>query len=219
MLPCACHGDTLEANRSYCLLSRTDDQQVRPLALLMNAPFADYLLKRIDRPWAWIKVFGFCLMAALATVGYAQNGVRAALDGAIVGLFAGVLLGLLFGGIAWLGCRVLGDLVDRPVRRPDLWALHLRCTRCEYRTTPEGPWRVRDCMSWPEECPSCGGELVLVKPTCPRCGAGGLSGKSVVRDCLSQIRWPRNLRQAIWGGYTCNRCNCLYDKWGREVLN
>jgi len=32
-----------------------------------------------------------------------------------------------------------------------------------------------------------------------------------------QIRTPRNLRQALWGGGTCDRCGLEVDKWNRPV--
>ncbi|MFT3712363.1 MAG: hypothetical protein QM817_32350 [Archangium sp.] len=41
---------------------------------------------------------------------------------------------------------------------------------------------------------------------CPKCGAG-----------LPQIRAPKNLRQALWGGWTCINCNTELDKWGRVI--
>ncbi len=181
----------------------------------MKAPFADYLLRRIDRPLAWVLVFGCCLTVALAMVGYSEDGLRGAFEGGIAGLIVGVLAGFVFGGVVWLGCRLIQ--FDRPVRRPDRWALPLRCTRCEYQTTPEGPWRIRDCMLWPEKCPLCEGSLVLLKPICPRCGGGGLSGENTLRDLSLRVRRPRSLAQALWGGYRCKECNCDYDKWGREV--
>lgn len=182
----------------------------------MTHALIEYLSKRLDRPTAWVTVFGGCLMAALAAVGYSENGLAGASEGAVMGLIAGMAVGLVFGSIVWLICRLAGGL-DRPVQRPGLWALHLRCTRCEYETTPDGPWRVRDCLTWPEQCPLCEAALVLVTPTCPRCDGGGLAGKSTFRDFLSQVRWPRSLGQALWGGYTCKECQCVYDKWGREV--
>ena len=43
--------------------------------------------------------------------------------------------------------------------------------------------------------------------TCPKCGM-------VHRQAF---RKPRNLRQALWGGKTCEKCSCEFDKWGREV--
>jgi hypothetical protein len=31
------------------------------------------------------------------------------------------------------------------------------------------------------------------------------------------IRKPKNRRQALWGGWTCEACGLEYDKWGRTV--
>ena len=31
------------------------------------------------------------------------------------------------------------------------------------------------------------------------------------------IRKPANLRQAMWGGWTCSECGLELDKWGRPV--
>jgi hypothetical protein len=42
--------------------------------------------------------------------------------------------------------------------------------------------------------------------SCPRCDTQ-----------LSQIKIPKSLRQALWGGYTCPNCGCEVDKWGRET--
>jgi hypothetical protein len=36
---------------------------------------------------------------------------------------------------------------------------------------------------------------------CPRCGLA-----------LPKIRKPENLRQALWGGWTCKNCSCEVDK-------
>jgi predicted RNA-binding Zn-ribbon protein involved in translation (DUF1610 family) len=41
---------------------------------------------------------------------------------------------------------------------------------------------------------------------CPRCG-----------NMHGQIRTPRNLRQFLWGGYTCNQCGLQVDKWNRPT--
>ena len=32
-----------------------------------------------------------------------------------------------------------------------------------------------------------------------------------------QIRKPRNMRQALWGGFTCDHCGLEVDKWNRPV--
>ncbi len=41
---------------------------------------------------------------------------------------------------------------------------------------------------------------------CPRC-----------KTPFPAIRTPRNIRQAMWGGGTCQACGLEVDKWGREV--
>lgn len=46
---------------------------------------------------------------------------------------------------------------------------------------------------WPLVCPDCGD-----KPS-------------------SQFRVPANEEQALWGGRTCDRCECEMDKWGRKI--
>ena len=43
---------------------------------------------------------------------------------------------------------------------------------------------------------------------CPRCRA--LAPKRHV---------PTSRPQKLWGGHTCYRCGCEFDKWGREVMN
>ncbi len=32
-----------------------------------------------------------------------------------------------------------------------------------------------------------------------------------------QIRIPRNLRQTLWGGFTCDQCGVETDKWNRPI--
>ena len=39
---------------------------------------------------------------------------------------------------------------------------------------------------------------------CPRCGLK-----------LPSVRRPANVRQAMWGGCTCQRCGAELDKWGQ----
>jgi hypothetical protein len=41
---------------------------------------------------------------------------------------------------------------------------------------------------------------------CPKCNTQ-----------LSYTRVPASPRQALWGGYTCPKCGCEVDKWGREI--
>jgi hypothetical protein len=33
----------------------------------------------------------------------------------------------------------------------------------------------------------------------------------------SLFRKPKNIRQALWGGGTCDVCGTEYDKWGRAL--
>jgi hypothetical protein len=41
---------------------------------------------------------------------------------------------------------------------------------------------------------------------CPACGSP-----------MPQVRQPKSLRQALWGGGTCGKCGCEMDKWGRLI--
>lgn len=42
---------------------------------------------------------------------------------------------------------------------------------------------------------------------CPECG-----------EPASAVRRPKNRRQALWGGNTCEQCGIEYDKWGRAIV-
>jgi len=42
--------------------------------------------------------------------------------------------------------------------------------------------------------------------SCPRC-----------QEKMPAARAPRNARQMLWGGWTCPRCGCEMDKWGKEI--
>ena len=46
----------------------------------------------------------------------------------------------------------------------------------------------------------------LSNVSCPRCGRA-----------MPRVRRPRNLRQVLWGGWTCPDCGCEMDKYGKEV--
>ena len=37
------------------------------------------------------------------------------------------------------------------------------------------------------------------------------------RTVMGLVRMPTSSRQAMWGGYTCPRCKCELDKWGRRI--
>ena len=43
---------------------------------------------------------------------------------------------------------------------------------------------------------------------CPKCEAPAPT-----------VRRPKNRRQALWGGCTCEECGTEYDKWGRLVAD
>jgi ssDNA-binding Zn-finger/Zn-ribbon topoisomerase 1 len=32
----------------------------------------------------------------------------------------------------------------------------------------------------------------------------------------NKVRVPDNLHQLMWGGWTCPKCGCRMDKWGKE---
>ena len=46
----------------------------------------------------------------------------------------------------------------------------------------------------------------LKRICCPRCG-----------EKAPFVRKPTTLRQALWNGWTCPKCGCEMDKWGKEV--
>jgi hypothetical protein len=46
---------------------------------------------------------------------------------------------------------------------------------------------------------------INTKPVnCPACGCP-----------TPQVRQPKSIRQALWGGWRCEKCGCEMDKWGR----
>jgi len=50
---------------------------------------------------------------------------------------------------------------------------------------------------------------INVRPiSCPRCNTP-----------LSTVRQPQNIRQTLWGGWTCIKCGAEVDKCGREVVS
>ncbi len=113
-------------------------------------------------------------------------------------------------------------LLNRNIQRPDLWALHLHCVACDWRTSPEGPYRLRDVLWPPEKCPLCRSDVYLVIPDCPYCQQNAIvrrarrssSGCGALR---ALFRVPRTVSQALWGGFTCPNCHRIYDKWGRRA--
>jgi hypothetical protein len=47
--------------------------------------------------------------------------------------------------------------------------------------------------------------LGILRGPCPRCGTP-----------LPAIRKPTSVEETIWGGWTCKKCGCKVDKYGRE---
>lgn len=46
----------------------------------------------------------------------------------------------------------------------------------------------------------------LDAPLCPKC-----------KEKLPILREPKSAKQFLWGGWTCHRCGCEVDKWGKEI--
>jgi hypothetical protein len=65
------------------------------------------------------------------------------------------------------------------------------------------------------------GLVLIIRGTNQRTGMGiNLTPPSACPKCgtpLPSVRAPKNLRQALWGGWTCSNCQTELDKWGREV--
>jgi hypothetical protein len=176
---------------------------------MLHSLLAAYLLRRFDSPLAWVKVYGGVGLVGGFVAALLQAGWQGALLGAFVGGVMGSVVGLLAGVAFWTGLRLCAGPLDRMVKRPHLWGWPLVCPDCGWHTTAAGPWRVRDCMAPPDECPQCGAGLFLVRPTCPECGAGR----------RGRFRWPSSIPQALWGGRTCSECGSEYDKWGRRLTD
>jgi predicted RNA-binding Zn-ribbon protein involved in translation (DUF1610 family) len=50
-------------------------------------------------------------------------------------------------------------------------------------------------------------QVLGIKPVhCPKCG-----------ERAPIIRQPKNTRQALGGGCTCEKCGTEYDKWGKAI--
>ncbi len=47
--------------------------------------------------------------------------------------------------------------------------------------------------------------LGAFKANCPRCGTA-----------LPMMRKPASKDEALWGGWTCPKCGCKVDKYGKE---
>lgn len=55
----------------------------------------------------------------------------------------------------------------------------------------------------------------------PKSGKMGISTKTIsCPQCglkAPMIRRPANLKQFLWGGWTCAKCKCEFDKYGNEI--
>ncbi len=49
----------------------------------------------------------------------------------------------------------------------------------------------------------------------------GVNLKPVSCPCCNSVmprkREPKSQRQKLWGGWTCEKCGCEMDKWGRQI--
>lgn len=64
------------------------------------------------------------------------------------------------------------------------------------------------------------GLVFLVQGTQKKNSMGINLAKTVCAECgapTPAIRKPANLRQALWGGWTCAQCGTENDKWGRKI--
>lgn len=65
-----------------------------------------------------------------------------------------------------------------------------------------------------------GGLILLVLGTRNKGKMGINLGKTTCAQCsapMPALRKPANLRQALWGGWTCPQCGTENDKWGRQI--
>ena len=46
----------------------------------------------------------------------------------------------------------------------------------------------------------------LEKVKCPKCGTE-----------QPKFRLPKGIKEALWGGWTCEKCGCKMDKYGNEI--
>lgn len=62
---------------------------------------------------------------------------------------------------------------------------------------------------------------LLVFKFWPRSGKLGINTNTVYCPQCSLkapiVRTPKNLRQALYGGWTCAKCGCEFDKYGVKV--
>ena len=65
------------------------------------------------------------------------------------------------------------------------------------------------------------GLLMVIISTIRRKGKWGINFKRFnCPKCGTQapiIRKTKSIREALWGGWTCQKCGCKLDKWGVEI--
>lgn len=63
--------------------------------------------------------------------------------------------------------------------------------------------------------------MVILLKIWPKSGKMGINlGNVKCQNCnndLPTIRKPKNLRQMLWGGWTCSRCGYEIDKYGKNI--
>jgi predicted Zn-ribbon and HTH transcriptional regulator len=95
---------------------------------------------------------------------------------------------------------------NKKVKRPELWGIPKTCSHCGWTNQSTEALKEIDLFYPPKKCPKCSGRLVSVKRHCPDCDA-----------TVPFVRIPKNFHQLMWGGHTCNKCGCEFDKWGRKI--
>lgn len=62
-------------------------------------------------------------------------------------------------------------------------------------TITKGKWGINlDALLNPPKCPTCGNKLPI-------------------------IRVPKDQRETVWGGWTCEKCGTKIDKWGKKLTS
>ena len=66
------------------------------------------------------------------------------------------------------------------------------------------------------------GTVLVISSTRKREGKWGINTDIVIcprcKLALPRVRKPKNLKQVLWGGWTCKNCSCEVDKWGKEII-
>ena len=65
------------------------------------------------------------------------------------------------------------------------------------------------------------GMVLVIRDTVRRKGKWGVNTRLVECPFCGEpapaVRTPKNRRQRLWGGHTCDECGGEYDKWGEPV--